>query len=287
MTEAELKQTFGLTFQQFYFLREKYIYPCLQDGGPNGGRLFSHEMTPDSLTALLLIKMRELLSDRLLGIMFGESAARICKWLNRISSYIFENDDWLIRGRNLSHPQNLTSVLEEAHRATNQNERAAALYNHLLQQGQPNDKLVVLVWDTIPIKIQRVGNHSDQRALYSTKIKGHALTRLEACDLEGRPVFNHTFSASTSPTATDEATCFAVLDHKLTNNIDGGLKTQLLGLPGYSMVHLFDHGFAMHGFQPAAGLRPSFTDLLIQQQHLFQNRFHFFLPTNNASPVLD
>ena len=134
----------------------------------------------------------------------------------------------------------MRAVLEEAHRATLQNERAATLYGVL---ARPGELLVVLAWDSWPVQIQKAQNHHNQKATWSTKHHGNSLSRLEACDLEGRPVFTINLSASTSPRATDEAMCYFIMDVERTMGMRGGLADKFVGLPGFCLVHLFDNGF--------------------------------------------
>ena len=134
----------------------------------------------------------------------------------------------------------MIDTLEEVHRATMQNPRAAALYSVLCQ---PGEKLCMVIWDSWPVKIQKPGNHKNQRASWSTKIHGNCLSRMEGSDLEGRPVFKLCTSASTSPRATDEAIAFFTLEMEMVTGQRGGLTDMLIGRPGYCMVHLFDNGY--------------------------------------------
>ena len=134
----------------------------------------------------------------------------------------------------------MRSVLEEVHRATMQNPRAAALFSVLVQ---PGELLCMFIWDSWPVKIQKPGNHKDQRSTWSSKITGNCLSRMEACDLEGKPVFKLCTSASTSPRATDEAISFFTLEMEAVTGLRGGLTTMLVGQPGFTMVHLFDNGY--------------------------------------------
>ena len=134
----------------------------------------------------------------------------------------------------------MRDLLEEVVRATASNSRASALFNCLVRPGQ---KLCVLVWDSWAVKIEKPGNFKDQRATWSTKIHGNAFNRLEAVDLEGRPVFVLPPSASTSPRATDESMCFYILEAENVNGKRGGLTDILLGLPDLVMVHIVDNGF--------------------------------------------
>ena len=69
------------------------------------------------------------------------------------------------------------------------------------------------------------------------------MTRMEACDLEGRPVFTFTLGASSSLRATDEALSFFYLDLESTAGLTGGFTAVLVAGPGYCIVHLFDNGF--------------------------------------------
>ena len=134
----------------------------------------------------------------------------------------------------------MVSILEEVHRATMQDERAAAIFAPLFQ---PGERYGVLVWDGWPVKIQKPENQFNQKGTFSTKHKGNSFNRIEAVDLEGRPVFTMILAASTSPRATDEAICYFNLDMEARTGMQGGLTAKLVGLPGYPLLHLFDLGF--------------------------------------------
>ena len=134
----------------------------------------------------------------------------------------------------------MIDTLEEMHRATMMNPRAAALYAPLCQ---PGEKLCVGVWDSWVVEIQKPENHHDQRISYSTKIKGNGLSRLECSDLEGKPVFTNLLGASSSPRGTDESLSFYLLELEAVTGLRGGMTGMLVGRPGYTMVHLFDNGF--------------------------------------------
>ena len=138
----------------------------------------------------------------------------------------------------------MIQTLEEIHRATMMNPRAAEQYAPLVQ---PGDKLCVCVWDSYPIKFEKPGNHRDQRASWSTKHHGNSLSRMEAVDLEGRPVFTLPLSASTSPRATDESMSFFILQLEAQAGLRGGMTEMLVGRPGYTMVHLLDNGYRYFG----------------------------------------
>ena len=90
----------------------------------------------------------------------------------------------------------MRDVLEEVHRATLMDERASALYEPLVP---PGNKLCVFVWDGYPTELEKPKEQSDQRSTHSTKTKGNCMNRIEAVDLEGRPVFKLCLSASISP----------------------------------------------------------------------------------------
>ena len=94
---------FSVNHQTFYELVEKYAIPYVQGGGPQGGVLKPHRMTPDSLMGLVLLKVHENPSHRLIGLLFGESASTASKWLNGLRDFIYQTDEWLERGRNLSN----------------------------------------------------------------------------------------------------------------------------------------------------------------------------------------
>ena len=134
----------------------------------------------------------------------------------------------------------MTDTLEEVHRATMMNPRASELYGGL---ALPGEKLCVFGWDGWAVKQQKPGNHSDQRASWSTKISGNCMTRLEASDLEGKPVFKLCLGASTSPRATDESLSYFMMEMEMVTGQRGGMVDMFTGLPGYCLVHLMDNGF--------------------------------------------
>ena len=103
LSPDEMQTFYATSHQAFYTLVEEFAVPFLQTGGPVGGTLKPHRMTPDALMALLRLKCHHNLCDRLLGSIFGESAATVCRWLNGLRDYIYQNDPWLERGRNLSN----------------------------------------------------------------------------------------------------------------------------------------------------------------------------------------
>ena len=134
----------------------------------------------------------------------------------------------------------MRETLEEVWIATMMNPRAMAEYAPLCP---PGSKLCVVVWDSYPVKHQKPGNHRNQRASWSTKHHGNSLSIMEAVDLEGRPIFTLNLSASSSPRATDEAMMYLMLQLEANVGLIGGLTAILVGLPGYTMLHLFDNGF--------------------------------------------
>ena len=101
----EMITFYMMDHQTFYGLVQQYAVPFLQAGGPQGGTMKPHRMTPDSLLALLLLKIHENLSDRVLGVLFGESASAVNKWLHGLRNHIYQHDPWLERLRNLSNNQ--------------------------------------------------------------------------------------------------------------------------------------------------------------------------------------
>ena len=113
LTEEEMYVHYTVNHQTFYELVEQFAVPYIQAGGPQGGGLKPHRMTPDALMALLLLKCHENLNDRLLGSLFGESASTANRWLRGLRDHIYQNDPWLIRGRNLSNARYVqSSVLD-------------------------------------------------------------------------------------------------------------------------------------------------------------------------------
>ena len=102
LSEKQLKIVTSVDHQQLYELVDIYAKPFLQGQGPAGGTLKPHKLTADGLMALLLFKIHENPSDRLLGVIYGEAASAMNHWLNNLRDYIYENDLWLTRKRHLS-----------------------------------------------------------------------------------------------------------------------------------------------------------------------------------------
>ena len=103
LSDEELKTLYCVDHQEFYGLVQEFSVPFLQQGGPQGGTMKPHRMTPDALMALLLLKCHENINDRLLGVIFGESASTVNHWIHGLRDYIYQHDSWLQRGRNLSN----------------------------------------------------------------------------------------------------------------------------------------------------------------------------------------
>ena len=134
----------------------------------------------------------------------------------------------------------MRDVLEEIHRATMMDERASSLFAPLVP---PGNKLGLVCWDSMPSEIEKPTDPRDQRGTFCTKTGGNCFLRTEGVDLEGRPVFKLCMSASISPRATDEGVCHYTLETEEVAGLPGGLKEMLVGLPGYTLVHLFDNGY--------------------------------------------
>ena len=103
LTNEEVKNFYTVDHQTLYTLVNEFAVPFLLRGGPAGGILRPHRMTGDLLMAMLLLKMHENINDRLLGPMFGESASTVNRWEHGLRDYMYQNDRWLQRGRNLSN----------------------------------------------------------------------------------------------------------------------------------------------------------------------------------------
>ena len=103
LTEEEMVSFLTVDHQELYRLVEQYAVPFLAAGGPAGGVLKPHRMTPDALMACLLMKCHYNLNDKLLGAMFGESGSAANRWIRGLRDWIYEHDEWLRRGRNLSN----------------------------------------------------------------------------------------------------------------------------------------------------------------------------------------
>ena len=67
--------------------------------------------------------------------------------------------------------------------------------------------------------------------------------RMECSDMTGIPQWSAVLTASISPTCTDESIMYNLCDDDATLGLQGSLSRVICGLPGYTIIHLFDRGF--------------------------------------------
>ena len=96
---------FKMSHQQFYKWRETYVAPWWQLGGVIGGIRRLHTLTQDRILAALLLKMVKNINYITLGVLFGTDGPSLCKQINSLRDFIYENDTWFNRQRNLSNPR--------------------------------------------------------------------------------------------------------------------------------------------------------------------------------------
>jgi hypothetical protein len=244
-TEAEHKQLFFLTKQGLYNFRDTYITPLLVQRaanaqGQNGANAsVPHGFTQDSLAALFLLKVHHDPSFRFLGSIFGVKKTQAMNWVKHIRNYIYLNDPFLIRNRNLSNPVNLENLYEEAHQATLMDTRVVGLYSHL---AQPGTRLAVLGIDSRAVKAQKSSDFHLQQRSYSTKIKDNSVQKMTISTMESKPLITFPLMVSISPAGTDESSCERLVLLEEGGAL-GGLVTVLQaqtppGRPQYTVVLL-------------------------------------------------
>ena len=95
MTEDSLYDACFVNHQQLYRFRDTFVYPFLQQraaAGANAGHVNSglpRALTPDSLTAMVLVKIHHDVSYRLLGTMFGVKKSSAQYWVKKVRNHIF------------------------------------------------------------------------------------------------------------------------------------------------------------------------------------------------------
>ena len=246
-TDRQHKECFFLSKQDLYQFRDDYIYPMLNQRmagamaqGPHAAAAsLPRGLTPDAMAALFMLKVHHDPSYRLLGSVFGIDSSQAQRWVTRLRTYIFEHDPVLRRNRNLTNPVNLEALLEEAHRATLQDERVVGLYSHLCP---PRSRLAVMGIDSRAVKVQKSSDYGLQHRSYSTKIKNNSVQKMSISTMESKCLITFPLMVSTSPAGTDESSCehLIVLEE---SGVVGGLRTLLMAQtpanrPQYTVVLL-------------------------------------------------
>jgi len=168
---------------------------CSQLTGVSGFR--PYVLTPESITCLYLMKMKQDTAFSVLGPQFGitEGQASTFFWL--VAAEIFRNHRFNIRIRNMSNPQNHLEIMEEARMATLEHGTMFPVVEMMrILMGHANLRSVVLVWDSRDVKLQKITDLEAQKGTYSTKIKGNAVRKIQCSSLDGKAKFIHCLTDS-------------------------------------------------------------------------------------------
>ena len=134
--DAEFNDLFYFNKQQLYQFRNSIVLPMLaqraaQAQGVRGARnSLPHTLTPDSLSALFLSKVRLNQKDRVVGAQLGIRHRHAQKWLKELRNYYFTSDTFIQRNLNLSNQANLQAILQQGIQATARNQRITGLYGY-------------------------------------------------------------------------------------------------------------------------------------------------------------
>ena len=200
------KEYFGLTVQQVYQFRDRYVVPALAQS-----RLHPYLATADALSILFLLKLRKDIDYVSLQLFFGDLGdGTLERWFHCILDFIYGNGNLLRDLRHLSFNLTMIQLLERLHSATVANSRCYAVFQEILQDYMNQNpllglvKLVIITWDSrhIPIPHSRCFTH--QIRLFSSKIKGNAIVKLVGSGMDAIGVFLFMLAASTSPSCTDQ-----------------------------------------------------------------------------------
>ena len=111
LTDQECRNLFKCSHQELYKFRTDYVEPWWQQAGPNGGALKQQILTPDGMTAAFHLKMVKNPDYRYLASQFGCSPTALNIKINSLRDYIYQNDPWLSRNRNLANPRYYVSTV--------------------------------------------------------------------------------------------------------------------------------------------------------------------------------
>ena len=200
------KEYFGLTVQQVYQFRDRYVVPALAQAN-----MRPYLATPDAVAILFLLKFRKDIDYVSLQLFFGDLGdGTLERWFHCVLDYVYSQGKLLRELRHLSNNQNLSNILEDLHSATVANSRCYAVFQPILQNYMNLNphfghvKLVVIPWDTRHIPIPHTSCFSHQTRLYSSKIHGNALVKLVGSGMDAIGRFLFLLAASTSPSCTDQ-----------------------------------------------------------------------------------
>jgi hypothetical protein len=199
------KEYFGLTIQQFYQFRDRYVVPAL-----TLSRVRPYLATEDALSIFFLLKLRKDIDYVSHQLFFGDLGdGTLERWFHCILDYIYSHGSLLLSLRRLSNIPNMINILEKLHSATVANSRSYAVFRPMVQHYMAMNphlgfvKLVLIGWDSNHIPIPHTSSFRDQQRLYSSKIHGNAIVKLVGSGMDGIGCFLFMLTASTSPACTD------------------------------------------------------------------------------------
>ena len=292
LTDEQLYDACFVTHQQLYQLRDDYVYPFLNlraAAGGNAGNAnagLPHALTPDSLTAMVMVKIHHDVPYRLLSIMFGIHKSQAQTWVKAVRNHIFNTDPVLIRNRNLSNPANLVDLLETAHQATINCPRTNAIFSHL---ALPRTRIALMAMDSKATKAMKSSDSHLQYRSMSSKIKANSLQKMTISSVDGMPLITFPLMVSISPAGTDESNMEALITIE-ESGFPGGLATILRAItpangPQYTVIFLGDSGFYKWGFDRQ--IRRSFVDYMDNIRLQTNGRVKLFLPCLPSGSYVD
>ena len=212
------KEYFGLTVQQVYEFRDRYVTPAL-----TAANMRPYLATPDALAILFLLKLRKDIDYLSLQLFFGDVAdGTLERWFHCVLDFIYSQGSLLDDLRHLSHHLVMRDILEDLHSATVNNSRCYAAFLPMLQDFMNRNphlgqlKLVLIGWDSNHIPISHTSCFTHQQRLYSTKIHDNAIVKLVGCGMDAKGRFLFMLAASTSPSCTDQGLARYLLNVEAT-----------------------------------------------------------------------
>ena len=124
----------------------------------------------------------------MLGCMFSCEESVVSDWLNLVLDYHHANDVFLVRSRNLSQPNNISEVLQEARDATVRHEIACAMYEPIIANYLANNPnhiathgalwAVVICFDSQTFQIMKSRDFHKQQLSFSSKTHANGLNHV-------------------------------------------------------------------------------------------------------------
>ena len=277
LSDRDYKSFTSLSKPDFHEFTSIYVVPALQATGRR-----PYLATADSVSAVALHRSYKNPDLRTLAVNAGMSAetARLWSWI--VWEYFRENCELLVMNRALSQNNNLATIYDMMVTASHADPIFMAMFGHLPQLWAQREaqrlgtqvgwgpgqvrvpQIFALCWDGQAIGIPKINDHEKQRRQFYDKNKKHSLLKISVSGSDGKCYFSLPLAACVTPANTDGELMAFLMTFEAAQNLQGGVREILSGLPGYMTINFGDKGLKRYLHRPGQ----SFEDMMdtISQQ---------------------